>query len=110
MALPLASILKALPTILNATSAIVGSLKTRRDTPGIGRTDDEIKKLEDDLLNTNKLLAELTRQVQSLAAAMREQAEAAGLRRKRLTAVAVTALACTGVSLAVLVVSLLSSN
>jgi len=110
MALPVTAILKALPSILSASSAIINSLKSRRDTPGGVRSEEEIKRLEDDLLNASKLLGDLTRQVQALATEVRAQADAADRREKQLRTFAVVAFASAGVALAALLVPLFSAG
>lgn len=66
MAIPLAAILKAMPVILDATGSIMASVRNRRDAPVV-KTEERIRKIEDDLLAIANTLAKVAEEIQSVA-------------------------------------------
>lgn len=73
MAIPILPILKSLPTIINASSALMSSLNARRDPASALSADERLRKLEDDVMQTGRVLAELAQQVAALAEQVRIQ-------------------------------------
>ncbi len=86
MAIPILPILKSLPTLINASSAIISSLNARRDPASGLSADERIRKLEDDVLQTGRVLAELAQQVAALAEQVRAQNQLMEVQARRTAA------------------------
>jgi methyl-accepting chemotaxis protein len=104
MALQLLPILKAMPGLISATSGIIQSIGAGKQSAV--KTDERVKRLEDNLLHTAEALEELATKVHALALSVEAQAEAAQLQMQRAKrTLAVAWLAC-GLAVAALVIAL----
>lgn len=96
MGVPFFTVLKVLPAIINSAGSIITSVNARRESqPGV-KVEERIRKLEEDVVNTGKVITGLAEQVQAIAQELRAQAELNAARERQIKGlwiVAVLALA-----------------
>lgn len=106
MALQFLPILKALPTLISSAGGIIASVNARKESSAVLKAEERIKRLEEDVLNTGKVLGGLAEQVQAIAQELRTYAELNESRARRLRALLWLAVGACVTSSAALAVAL----